>query len=92
MAQAHKRMLQTLHDERKLASVWKAQLDAQDKRRQQEFDAMCVWAFFNFTAPLFLVARCVSLSPWAVFILCVCLGAQLCRLCQGASIWRDDEH
>ena len=42
MAQAHKSMLASIDDERRLAKTWLDQLDAQDRRRQEEFDAMCV--------------------------------------------------
>ena len=42
MAHAHKSMLASIDDERRLAKTWLDQLDAQDRRRQEEFDAMCV--------------------------------------------------
>jgi len=42
MKAAHKKMLAELAQERGLSKVWQAQLDAQDKRRKEEFEAMCV--------------------------------------------------
>ena len=42
MKAAHKKMLAELAQERGLSKVWQAQLDAQDKRRKEEFEAMCM--------------------------------------------------
>ena len=39
MEAAHTQTQAALKEERRLAAVWRAQLDAQDKRRQEEFDA-----------------------------------------------------